>query len=310
MNLKQLEAFVRIADSGSFSKAAKELYLTQPTISAHISALEKELNTRLFVRNTKEVRLSDSGTVLFDYAKQMVVLQKKIEDSFAVREENAQQCITIAASTIPAQYLLPGILANFNEKYPNQQFKILESDSAKVVEQVVNHTVDIGFTGTVIDKRLCKYIPFYQDELVVIAPNVEKYSRIKEEHTNATWISREALIMRESGSGTRKEAEKQLRKIGINPNRLNVIASMENPEAIKRAVANGMGVSIISRLAAEEEIEKGSLLALPISTEDLRRDINVIYNRNLQLSRSSERFIKVVKEMYKKKDRDVKVEEE
>lgn len=310
MNLKQLEAFVRIADSGSFSKAAKELYLTQPTISAHISALEKELNTRLFVRNTKEVRLSDSGTVLFDYAKQMVVLQKKIEDSFAVREENAQQCITIAASTIPAQYLLPGILANFNEKYPNQQFKILESDSAKVVEQVVNHTVDIGFTGTVIDKRLCKYIPFYQDELVVIAPNVEKYSRIKEEHTNATWISREALIMRESGSGTRKEAEKQLRKIGINPNRLNVIASMENPEAIKRAVASGMGVSIISRLAAEEEIEKGSLLALPISTEDLRRDINVIYNRNLQLSRSSERFIKVVKEMYKKKDRDVKVEEE
>ena len=119
MNLKQLEAFVQIADNGSFSKAAKDLFLTQPTISAHISALEKELNTRLFVRNTKEVRLSDSGTVLFDYAKQMVVLQKKIEDSFAVREENAQQCITIAASTIPAQYLLPGILANFNEKYPN-----------------------------------------------------------------------------------------------------------------------------------------------------------------------------------------------
>ncbi len=302
MNLKQLEAFVQIADNGSFSKAAKDLFLTQPTISAHISALEKELNTRLFVRNTKEVRLSDSGTVLYDYAKQMIVLQKKIEDAFAPREENAQQCITIAASTIPAQYLLPGILANFNEKYPNQQFKILESDSAKVVEQVVNHSVDIGFTGTVIDKRLCKYIPFYQDELVVITPNSEKYRKIKEEHTNANWILGEALIMRETGSGTRKEAEKQLRKIGVNPNRLNVIASMENPEAIKKAVAIGMGVSVISRLAAEEEIAKGTLLALPISTEDLRRDINVIYNRNLQLSRSSEKFIKVVKEMYKKKD--------
>ena len=302
MNLKQLEAFVQIADNGSFSKAAKDLFLTQPTISAHISALEKELNTRLFVRNTKEVRLSDSGTVLYDYAKQMIVLQKKIEDAFAPREENAQQCITIAASTIPAQYLLPGILANFNEKYPNQQFKILESDSAKVVEQVVNHSVDIGFTGTVIDKRLCKYIPFYQDELVVITPNSEKYRKIKEEHTNANWILGEALIMRETGSGTRKEAEKQLRKIGVNPNRLNVIASMENPEAIKKAVAIGMGVSVLSRLAAEEEIAKGTLLALPISTEDLRRDINVIYNRNLQLSRSSEKFIKVVKEMYKKKD--------
>lgn len=308
MNLKQLEAFVQIADSGSFSKAAKELFLTQPTISAHISVLEKELNTRLFVRNTKEVRLSDSGTVLYDYAKQMIALQKKIEETFVVHEDNSQQCITIAASTIPAQYLLPGILANFNEKYPNQQFKILESDSAKVVEQVVNHTVDIGFTGTVIDKRLCKYVPFYQDELVIITPNIDKYRKLKEEYTSATWIAGEALIMRETGSGTRKEAEKQLRKIGINTNHLNVIASMENPEAIKRAVAGGMGISIISRLAAEAEIEAGTLLDISISAEDMRRDINIIYNRNLQLSRSSEKLLKVVKEMYKKKD--TKVNEE
>lgn len=300
MNLKQLEAFVQIADSGSFSKAAKELYLTQPTISAHISSLEKELNTRLFVRNTKDVRLSDSGNVLYEYAKQMIALQKKIEDTFVVREEKGQQCITIAASTIPAQYLLPGILASYNEKYPNQQFKIVESDSTKVVEQVVNHTVDIGFTGTVIDKRLCKYIPFYQDELVVITPNTDKYRGFAEEKQDAKWIVNEALIMREEGSGTRKEAEKQLKKIGIYPTKLNVIASMENTEAIKRAVANGMGISLISKLAAEDEIQKGKLLAFPISADDMRRDINVIYNRNLQLSRSSERFIKVVKELYKK----------
>lgn len=309
MNLKQLEAFVQIADSGSFSKAAKDLFLTQPTISAHISALEKELNTRLFVRNTKEVRLSDSGKILYDYAKQMTVLQKKIEDTFAVREEKAQQCLTIAASTIPAQYLLPGILARFNEKYPNQQFKVLESDSAKVVEQVVNNTVDIGFTGTVIDKRLCKYIPFYEDELVVITPNTEKYLTLQKENANATWVAEEALIMREAGSGTRKEAEKQLRRIGVNPTRLNVIASMESTEAIKRAVSNGMGISIMSRLAVEEELEKGRLLAIPVSIDDMRRDINVIYNRNLQLSRASERFVKVVKEMYKKKESDVKVGE-
>ena len=300
MNLKQLEAFVQIADSGSFSKAAKELYLTQPTISAHISSLEKELNTRLFVRNTKDVRLSDSGMVLYDYAKQMIALQKKIEDTFVVREEKGQQCITIAASTIPAQYLLPGILAAYNEKYPNQQFKIIEADSTKVVEQVVNHTVDIGFTGTVIDKRICKYIPFYQDELVVITPNTEKYRQLATEKQDAKWIVEEALIMREEGSGTRKEAEKQLKKIGIYPTRLNVIASMESTEAIKRAVANGMGISLISRLAAEDEIQKGKFLAFPISADDMRRDINVIYNRNLQLSRSSERFIKVVKELYKK----------
>ena len=306
MNLKQLEAFVQIADSGSFSKAAKELYLTQPTISAHVSTLEKELNTRLFVRNTKEVKLSDSGTVLYDYAKQMIVLQKQIEDTFAVREEKAQQRITIAASTIPAQYLLPDILAAYIEKYPNQQFKIVEADSAQVVEMVVNHKVDIGFAGTVIDKRLCKYISFYQDELVIITPNNDKYRNVAQK--NAMWIVNEPLIMREEGSGTRKEAEKQLKQIGIAASKLNVIASMENPEAIKRAVASGMGVSVMSRLAAESELEKGTLLAFPISSDDIRRDIYMIYNRNLQLSRSSDRLVKVVKDMYKKKDRSAKVE--
>ena len=105
MNLKQLEAFVKVTEGRSFSKAAKELFLTQPTISAHIASLEKELNTRLFVRNTKEVSLSEDGTVLYEYAKQMVELERKIEYAFLHEEQDAPQCITIAASTIPAQYL-------------------------------------------------------------------------------------------------------------------------------------------------------------------------------------------------------------
>ena len=96
--------------------------------------------------------------------------------------------------------------------------------------------------------------------------------------------------------------EKQLKKIGVSISKLNVIASMESPEAIKRAVANGMGISIISKLAAEEEVSKGNLLALPID-EDSKRDINVVYDLNLQPSRTTERFIKVVKEMYRQKER-------
>ena len=302
MNLKQLEAFVKIADNGSFSKAAKELYLTQPTISAHITSLEKELNSRLFVRNTKEVHLSQSGETLYTYAKQMLLLQDKIEEAFATKEESDKQCITIAASTIPAQYLLPGILVAFNAKYPEQQFKIVETDSAKVVEHVLNHTADVGFAGTTLDKKTCKHIPFYQDELVVITPNTEKYQELLGKDEKATWIVNEKLIMREEGSGTRKEAEKQLKKIGVSISKLNVIASMESPEAIKRAVANGMGISIISKLAAEEEVSKGNLLALPID-EDSKRDINVVYDLNLQPSRTTERFIKVVKEMYRQKER-------
>ena len=175
MNLKQLEAFVQVAEGGSFSKAAKQLFLTQPTISAHISSLEKELNARLFVRNTKEVKLSDDGKELYRYARQMIDLQKKIEERFETGKSESKHLITIAASTIPAQYLLPEILMKFNERYPKEQVKLLETDSSQVVTKIIDHMVDVGFTGTVLEKKHCKYIPFYKDELVVITPNTEKY---------------------------------------------------------------------------------------------------------------------------------------
>jgi len=299
MNLKQLEAFVQVAEGGSFSKAAKELFLTQPTISAHISSLEKELNVRLFVRNTKEVSLSNDGKDLYRYARQMIDLEKKIDERFRGEEGADKHCITIAASTIPAQYLLPKVLMRFNERYPDEQIKILETDSAKVVMQIVDHMVDVGFTGTVLEKKHCKYIPFYKDELVIITPNTEKYRRIKREHPDdVDWILEEHVIMREEGSGTRKEAKKQLKQAGINPSELDVIASIENQETIKKSVRQGMGISILSKLATEDEAREGYVLSFPIPKSDQGRDINLVYNKNYQMSRSAERFIKVVKEVY------------
>lgn len=299
MNLKQLEAFVQVAEGGSFSKAAKELFLTQPTISAHIASLEKELSVRLFVRNTKEVGLSDDGKDLYKYARQIVDLEKKIEERFGEKDSGEKHCVTIAASTIPAQYLLPKILIRFNEKHPEEQIKIIETDSTKVVTQIVEHMADVGFTGTVLEKKHCKYIPFYKDELVIITPNTEKYQKLMQESPNDIhWLLKEHVIMREEGSGTRKEAKKQLKMAGVNPSELEIIASIENQETIKKSVRQGMGVSVLSRLATEEETRDGYVLAFPIPKADAGRDINLVYNKNYQLSGSAERFIRVVREVY------------
>lgn len=299
MNLKQLEAFVRVAEGRSFSKAAKDLFLTQPTVSAHIAALEKELNVRLFVRNTKEVSLSEDGTLLYKYAKQMVELQKKIEECFETDQGEKKHGIIIAASTIPAQYLLPKVLMRYNERYPDEQIKIIETDSSKVVLQIVEHMADVGFTGTVLEKKHCKYIPFYKDELAVITPNTDRYRKLKEERAgDITWMKEEHIIMREEGSGTRKEAEVQLREAGVRLSELDIIASIENQETIKKSVRQGMGISVLSKLATNDEAEAGQLLTFPIPKSDEGRDINLVYNKNAQLSRSAERFIKVVKEVY------------
>lgn len=296
MNLKQLEAFVQVSESGSFSKAAKELFLTQPTISAHISSLEKELNVRLFIRNTKEVSLSDDGKDLYRYAKQITDLEKAIEERFYMDSDDGKHFITIAASTIPAQYLLPKVLMCYRERYPKEQIKIMETDSSEVVTQVVDHMVDVGFTGTVLEKKHCKYIPFYKDELAVITPDTPEYRILKEQNRDdIDWIKRKPLILREEGSGTRKEAEKQLKNAGISMEALDVVASIANQETIKKSVKQGMGITVLSRLAAEDE---DGLLIFPIPGADEGRDINLVYNKNYQMTRSADRFIRIVKEVY------------
>ena len=296
MNLKQLEAFVQVSESGSFSKAAKELFLTQPTISAHISSLEKELNVRLFIRNTKEVSLSDDGKDLYRYAKQITDLEKAIEERFYMESDDGKHFITIAASTIPAQYLLPKVLMCYRERYPKEQIKIMETDSSEVVTQVVDHMVDVGFTGTVLEKKHCKYIPFYKDELAVITPDTPEYRILKEQNRDdIDWIKRKPLILREEGSGTRKEAEKQLKNAGISMEDLDIVASIANQETIKKSVKQGMGITVLSRLAAEDE---DGLLIFPIPSADEGRDINLVYNKNYQMTRSADRFIRIVKEVY------------
>lgn len=296
MNLKQLEAFVQVSESGSFSKAAKELFLTQPTISAHISSLEKELNVRLFIRNTKEVSLSDDGKDLYRYAKQITDLEKAIEERFYMDSDDGKHFITIAASTIPAQYLLPKVLMCYRERYPKEQIKIMETDSSEVVTQVVDHMVDVGFTGTVLEKKHCKYIPFYKDELAVITPDTPEYRILKEQNRdNIDWIKRKPLILREEGSGTRKEAEKQLKNAGISMEDLDIVASIANQETIKKSVKQGMGITVLSRLAAEDE---DGLLIFPIPGAGEGRDINLVYNKNYQMTRSADRFIRIVKEVY------------
>ena len=188
----------------------------------------------------------------------------------------------------------------FKNRYPEEQFKLIETDSSEVVSQIVDGMADVGFTGTVLEKKHCRYIPFYKDKLSIITPNEEKYQALQEEKKgDISWLKEERLILREEGSGTRKEAQKQLRKAGIDMGALDVIASIDNQETIKRSVRQGMGVSILSRLATKEEVQDGHILEFMIPESDEGRDINFVYNKNTPLTANVERFIKVIKEIYR-----------
>ena len=218
MNLKQLEAFVKVAETKSFSEAAKQLFLTQPTISAHVSALEKELNTCFLIRNTRGVELSESGKELYAYAVQMLEIEKTIKGRFGKEIKPEGNVLRIGASTVPAQYILPNVMSTFHAEYPGEKLKLFETDSKGVIDMILSHHIDIGFTGTVIEKGNCKYLPFYEDELVVLTPSNEKFvEKLCGGQILADWIMDEPVILREEGSGTKKEAEKMLAELNYDP---------------------------------------------------------------------------------------------
>ncbi|MGN0465315.1 MAG: selenium metabolism-associated LysR family transcriptional regulator [Lachnospiraceae bacterium] len=298
MDLKQLESFIKVVDYGNFSRAAKSLYLTQPTVSAHISSLEDELNCKLFLRDTRNIVLTEKGKILYQYASKMIFLKNKIKEEFIEKIDEKKDTITIAASTIPSQYILPEVIGVFGKKYPKKKFKIIETDSAKVVKNIIAGIADIGLTGTVLDKNDCYYLPFYKDELMIIMPNTEKYRKIQKEETGIEWLLNESIIMREEGSGTRIETERYLEKMGIDVKSLNIVANMENPESIKRSVRNEIGITIISKLAVKEEVVAEVLLEYPFFQENEGRALNIVYQKQHLLSDAEENFIKIIKEMY------------
>lgn len=298
MNLKQLESFSYIIETNSFSEAAKKLFLTQPTISSHISLLEKELSTQLLIRTTKDVIPTDAGKKLYTYAKQMLQIQNTILEEFHVKSEDEKNVITLGASSIPEQYILPEILPKYLKKNKNE-FKIGQGDSFEIINQVVNKEIEIGLVGTQIETSNCIFEPFYKDKLVVITPVNQKYLQMKEEGFHIKDLLKEPIIMREEGSGTRKEIKKFLNHMKINDGSLNIIATLNSTEAIKRSVANNMGISIISNLAVQDYIKEKRVLAFDLAEENIYRNLYIVRNKEMYMSKSSLKFIKFMREIFK-----------
>ena len=165
-------------------------------------------------------------------------------------------------------------MSTFHAEYPSEKLKLFETDSEGVIDRILSHHIDIGFTGTVIEKGNCKYLPFYEDELVGLTPANEKFvEKLCGGQILADWIMDEPVILREEGSGTKKEAVKMLAEQGIDMKKLKLAALMENQETIKRSVSKGMGVTILSKLAAEEELKKYADYIAPSNDESGVADI-------------------------------------
>ena len=291
MEFKQLQSFVEVVKYQSFTKAAENLYVSQPTISAHISQLEEELNKRLILRTTKSIELTPKGKEVYDYAVHILSMRDRLLESCS---PNAQSIIHIGASTIPSAYILPDLLRKYGTLSNDTFFSIHQSDSQGIVNGLKEGLFDIGIVGMHTDDEQITCVPLCKDHMVLITPVNEHFLSLKQNNSDIYTLLKEPIIMRETGSGSKKTADVFLEQLGIKESDIHIVARINDQEAVKNMVASGLGVSIISEMAAKNFLEEKRILAFPLDAKSSNRQLYVIYRKDYLLEEHVLNFLKFI----------------
>ncbi len=293
MDLKQLEVFAAVVSQGSFSKAAEQLFLTQPTVSAHIKKLEAELGQSLIQRNTKSLRVTAAGQRFYPYAQAMLNLRRQALAE--MQPEGVALSLAIGASSIPSAYVLPELMAGYAQEHPGLSFNIVRQDSLGVLAGLLQGETDLGLVGTYIPDERCLYQPFLRDELVLATPNNAHFRKLRQQGADIYRLLQEPLIMRESSSGTRREAEHILEALGLAWSSLQVVATLNDPAAVKNSIASGMGAAILSRRAASGLAASGQALLFPFGGNLGQRWLYIVTRKLLPPNRTAQDFIAFIR---------------
>ena len=266
MDFKQLQSFVSVVEYGSFTRAAEQLFVSQPTVSAHIRALEEELKTALIVRTTKSIRVTQMGKCVYDDAVSILRMKDHMLQTCAVDQK---AILRVAASTIPASYILPEILPEFGRRYPQVYFGIHRLDHTGVLTGVEQGRYDIGFSTSRPEETLT-CLPVCKDRMVLITPVAPEYLQMHAQgETPIDHLLAQPIILREKTGSGQKQSDRYLTDLGYDEQRLKVVARANDQETVKNLVAGGMGVSLISYRAARNFIEEKRVLCfeLPVQSE-------------------------------------------
>ena len=285
LNLRQLEIFSAVVDAGSFTAAAEKLYLAQSTVSDNVRALEELLHLKLFHRESKRrLTLTLEGKRVYRYAQDILGRCSALLLDVAV--DSALE-LTLGASTVPAQSLLPGYMARFARENPACRCTLLCGDSAAVQQMLLNGDIHLGFVGSA-DARL-----------VLITPNTPRFAALKTQGVLGRELFREPFLFRERGSGTQKVIDNYLSEIRLDPQVIHTVAYVSDPTVLQRLVAEGTGVSILSALAVQEAVAAGQLLQFELDETPVRRSIYMARRRKSSMSSPARTFAELVRKQAK-----------
>jgi LysR family transcriptional regulator, low CO2-responsive transcriptional regulator len=285
MDFDQLETFLEVARLSSFSRAAEKRFRTQPAISAQIRALEEEVGARLLDRSGGKVSITAAGKIFQKYAEETLEGRKATLTAIAETERVPRGEIIVGANEGTCLHILPEVFAEFKRQYPDVAVNIKRADYAKILESVINNSVDFGVVSLPVTDNRLTVVLIHRDELVVIAPPQHPLAQLKTAALSE--ISKFPLVMPKAGH-TRDSIEELLHEYRLKP---RYAMELDSSELLKRFVAADVGVGFIPRSHVQEDVQAKVLAAIPLSDVQIRRDLALVFRKDKALSRAALAFI-------------------
>jgi len=289
MDLWQLNIFVAVVENKSFSKASEAINLSQPTVSSHIKELEDYFKCRLLDRLGKITEPTKAGEILYHQAKKILSLRDQTETAMHDFLGRAKGGLALGGSTIPSGYILPKIIGPFSKKFPDIHIDIFSGDTFQIVEQIKQGSIEVGLVGAKTDDPRILQEEFVADEMRLIVPADHKWA--DKTAVGLPELLKEILIAREKGSGTWQSILKSMARAGCDPKTLNATVTMGNTVSVIQGILHHVGISILSTIAVQDDINNGRLKALSVKGLDLNRFFYLTTSPKRALSPICKKFI-------------------
>lgn len=290
MDFKQLETFIMIVKTKSFTKAAELLYITQPSVTNHIQALETELNTTLFVRTRRSVSLTQAGNIVYKHALNIMSSYEEIVNDLDIYSQNLKGTLNICVSSVPRKIILPNLIEKFTKTFSDISFNISNDDSRTVIDSILVGETDFGIVGLKISNPKLVYTQIMDDHIIYVVnkdlyPNLNNYSTITLDE-----LRQDKIILRENGSGTRQIVEDELKKNNAIDILVNSVATIQDTNTMLELVTKNVGSAFVSQRMLNTSKYKDQVKILNIKGISLNRKFYFIYNKNLQFSNVNKIF--------------------
>lgn len=288
MDIQKLETFLWSAEHLSFSEAAKQLHITQPTISHHIKSLETELGVQLFDRSGPRLQLTEAGRSLLPWARKLIQDSNELQEIASSLQDGVIGHLRIACSTTAGKYILPQLAARFSKRHPAVRVSILACTPDRAIPEVLEGEANLGVISFEPQDENVERQPFFEDHVTLIVPANHPWAFRRSIEPDE--LLKENIIMREITSGTRRMMLSELAKYDIGLDDLNVFLELGNAEAIVRTVAAGYGVSFVSTLASACPLDRGNIVEVDVQGLNLHRMIYMVRNALEVANRPQETF--------------------